>query len=78
MQTKYMSPCTQAVLFDVHLNSPSCFWFTSVINVTPKTICHKYQPATVTLCHGKKNMTRPSLVEGSSSPMLSGLKRSNS
>lgn len=30
-------------------------------------------PAMVAPCHGKKKITRPSLVAGSSSPILSGL-----
>lgn len=31
-------------------------------------------PATVMRCHGRKNITRPSLVDGSRSPVEDGLK----
>lgn len=34
-------------------------------------------PASVCFCHGRKKMTRPSLVEGSNNPIFSGLKQGN-
>ena len=35
-------------------------------------------PAIVCFCHGRKNITLPSLVAGSNNPILAGLKRSQS
>ena len=49
-----------------------CFFF----NIHKFALCYTLntRPASVTFCQGRKNITLPSLVDGSNKPMLSGLK----